>query len=73
MLFSAVPSAVTRGNQSKLKHTKFSLNLRKHFFYCESDQAWIQVDQRGCAVSILADTQKLSGHGHGELALGGPA
>lgn len=28
----------TRGNGYKLKHVKFNLNKRKHFFFCEGSQ-----------------------------------
>ena len=42
-------------------------------FYCEHHWALAQVAQRGCGVSLLGDIQKPSGHGPGQLALGGPA
>ena len=38
--------------------------------YCDGDQALEQVAQRGCGISILGDTQKLSGHGPGQPTLG---
>jgi len=41
-------------------------------WYCESNWALAQVAQTGGGVSILGDTQKLSGHGPGQQALGGP-
>lgn len=31
-LFSVLPSEKTRGNDHKLKHGRFPLNIRKHFF-----------------------------------------
>ena len=40
--------------------------LRKiSFFYCEGGQMLEQAAQRGCAVSILGDSQKPSAHGLG--------
>ncbi|KAK4832362.1 hypothetical protein QYF61_021961 [Mycteria americana] len=45
----------TRGNGHKLKHMKFHLNTRQHFFYCEGDQTLAQVAQRGCEVSVCGD------------------
>ena len=54
--------------------TQEVLNIREPFyFYCEGGQALAQLAQRGCVVSTLGDIQKPSGHGPGQLALGGPA
>jgi len=55
-----------------MKCKKFYLNIRKNFFYCVDDQALAQVAQRGCAVSILGDSQSLAGNGH-EQPLAEPA
>ena len=41
-------------------------------FACAGDQALAQVAQRGCGISILGDIQEPSGHGYGQVALGGP-
>lgn len=41
-LFSAMP----KDNGPKLKHRRFSGNIRKHFFYCERGQALSQVAHR---------------------------
>lgn len=46
---------------------------QKTLFYCQDDHALTQVAQRGCEVSLFGDTQKLSQHSPGQLALGGPA
>lgn len=46
--------------------------LRKHFFYCEDDQALAQVVQKG-GVSIVGDIQKPSQHDPGQQVLGAPA
>ncbi|KAK4810883.1 hypothetical protein QYF61_013291 [Mycteria americana] len=56
-LFSVVPSGRTRGNGHKVKHRRFHLNIRKHFFTVEVTEHWAQVAQRGCGVSLLGDIQ----------------
>jgi len=36
-LFSVMPSDATRSNGHKLKYRRLTLNIGKHFFYCEGD------------------------------------
>lgn len=56
-LFSLVPTDRIRGNGKKLKILKFHLNARKHFFTMWCGQAWEQLVERGCEVSILSGIQ----------------
>lgn len=63
-LYSVImPSERNRGKSYKLKHRRFSENIRERCCHCESDQALVQIVQSGCGVSILGDSQKLPGYG----------
>jgi len=39
-LFSVVPSARPRGNEHKLEHRRFPLNIRKHYFTVRVTEHW---------------------------------
>jgi len=39
-LFSVVPSDRTRGSEHKLKHRRFSLKIREHFFTVKVTDQW---------------------------------
>lgn len=53
--FSVVARDKKRGSESK--HSRFGLNIRKHFSITESDEMLAQ-DAREAGVSILENTQK---------------
>lgn len=70
-LFSVVPSAMTRGNGPRFqthKHKRFPLNTSSQWGWPSSATSYPE----RFAVSILGVTQKPSGHGSGQLALGIP-
>jgi len=60
-----------RGDGHKLEHSRFPLNIMKHLFSCEGDQALAQIVQKHCRISLPGGIQKLSGLGPGQPALGG--
>lgn len=61
---SVVPIHRTRGNRKKLKHRRFSLNIRKHFFTVR-----VTCCYGDCGMYIVGDIGK---HGPGKLAADGP-
>lgn len=68
-LYSVVSSDRTGANGHNMKHGRFPLNIRKHFFTVRLTEME-EVARRGCEVSLLGDIQKLSGHGSGQLVPG---
>jgi len=73
-LFTVVPSAGTRGNENKLEHSMFHLNIRKNFFsFCAGAWTLAQVVQRGCGVFLLGGLPKSYGYQSEQLASDVPA
>lgn len=59
-------------DQRQWAQTEIKEVLSEHqrtLFYCGGDQAPAQLAQKGYGVSILADSQKVSGHGPRQLVL----
>jgi len=57
ILFSVVPSDRTRGNEHKLKHNNFCLNIRKDFFIVRETEQWHRLP-RGVVKSPSLDILK---------------
>lgn len=57
----------------RVPHRDMEMTKGQEHFYEESLRALTQVPKRGCEVFFPGDLQKLSGHGAGQPALGGPA
>ena len=72
-LCSVVPSDRTRGNGHNLKHRRFPLNIRKHFFTVRMTEHWHRLPREAVESPSLGNIQRLSGRGAGQPALGGPA
>lgn len=70
-LFPVVPSDKARGSGHKLENRRIPLN--KQTLLLESDGVLRQIAQGHCGISSRGDIQKLSGHGHGQLAVDCPA
>lgn len=50
-----------RGTGNKLKYITFLLNIKKRFFYGKGGGTQEQDAQRSCGVSVLGNTQNLTG------------
>ena len=68
-----VPGDRKRDNGHKLKHRRYPLNIRKHFFIVKVTKHRHRLPREVVGCPSLRDIQKLSGHGPGKPALGGPA
>lgn len=60
----------TKANGHKVKHRKYSMNIRRHF--C-TGQIMTQLAHGVCSISIPEDIQELPGHSYGQVDLGGSA
>lgn len=58
------------GQESIGNNWNTSSKHEEKFFHCEDN--WLQFAQTGCGVYTLRDTQKLPGHGPGQVPLGDP-
>lgn len=58
---SVVASDWTGATEHRLKYRRFQLNIKKTFFYCGGGQAFGNLVQRGCRVSIPGEGQNSSG------------
>lgn len=58
-MFSAVPSARSRGNRHKLKREALSEH-QEMLLHCAGDGALAQVARRGCGVSLFGGLQELT-------------
>jgi len=72
-LFSVVPSGRARGNGHKMKHSRFCLNISKHFFYNEGKRVLAQVAHRCCGLSTPGCAENLTEHSPERPAPADPA